>query len=121
VARTVHVIGATGPVTIVGGLDLFSTVGPTEFELEDAYEEAGLLVTAADAEGSLSPSYPMTISEVGDAGTFRNWGGFEIPTGVEMSTGGYILWKVPAGPGTYEIRVSGPMVEAPLVFRATRR
>ena len=121
VARTVHVIGTTGPVTIVGGLDLFYTLGPTEFELEDSYEEAGLVVTATDAEGPLSPAYPMMITEIGEAGSFRNWGGFEIPTGAEMSTGGYIVWTVPAAAGTYEIRVSGPMVEAPLVFRATRR
>lgn len=120
VARRVTVIGATGPVTIVGGTDAFDFVGPTEFELPDFYETAGLLVNAADAEGALSPNYPMTITEVGDAGRFANWGGFEMPTGVEMSTGGYIIWTVPSGPGTYEIRVSGPMVDTPLVFRATR-
>lgn len=120
VARMVTVIGATGAVTILGGLDDFSMLGPTDFELDPSYEAAGLYVAAADAVGPLSPDYPMTISEVGDAGSFTNWGGFAIPSGVEMSTGGYITWFVPMSPGTYEIRVSGPMVESPLVFRATR-
>ena len=119
-ARMVNVIGATGAVRIVGGLDMWEVVGPTDFELEDFYEDAGLFVTASDAEGALSANYPMTIAEVGDAGRFYNWGGFEMPTGAEMSTGGYIRWMVPMSPGTYEMRVSGPMVETPLVFRATR-
>ncbi len=117
----VDVMGATGPVTVSGGIGdgyYNSLILPPVFQWEAEWL-AWAMVEASDAEGKL-PGFPLELIEVGEAGRFSTYGGFQLVSGATIGAEGGFYWEIPASPGTYEVHVSGPLVAAPLVFQATR-
>lgn len=117
----VDVIGATGPVTVSGGIGdgyYNSLILPPVFVWEAEWL-AWAMAGAYDAEGLLA-GFPLELIEIGEAGRFSTYGGFQLVSGSAIGTEGGFYWEIPAAAGTYEVHVTGPLVETPLVFKATR-
>lgn len=123
-ARYVSVVGATGPVILIGGLyDYYGGYYGSAYDTAPEFEWSGsgradLWTEASDALGPLPP-FPVTVSKVGAAGEVFLNQTVLTPESI-FPTESVISWQIPGALGTYEIRVSGPLVESPLVFRATR-
>jgi hypothetical protein len=120
-ARYISVVGATGPVTLIGGLyDYYGYFGygpAPEFDWAGS-AQAYLWTEASDALGPLPP-FPVTVSKVGAAGEVYLEQTVLTPEAI-FPTESVISWQIPDALGMYEIHVSGLLVGAPLVFRATR-
>lgn len=119
--RYVNVFGVSGPVTLTGAIGdswYFSQLLPAIFDWSDD-SPAWVVAAAQDPEGVLT-GFPLQLVEIGEAGQFSTWNAIQIVSGTTIVAGEGFYWQIPAARGSYEVHVTGPMIETPLVFRATR-